>query len=119
MNHVVYRGGMPALNDVLAAQIPMTFATVTQALPQYQSGLVRALGVTAAGRDASIPDVPTFREQGFDLVASEWYALLAPGGTPKPVVAKLNAEMRLSAPLSDRHAAADSGGKRTNESSFH
>jgi tripartite-type tricarboxylate transporter receptor subunit TctC len=94
MNHVVYRGGMPALNDVLAGQIPMTFATVTQALPQYQSGLVRALGVTAAGRYASIPDVPTFREQGFDLVASEWYALLAPGGTPKPVVAKLNAEMR-------------------------
>src|SRR5499433_2424633 len=94
MNHVVYRGGTPALNDVLAGQIPMTFATVTQALPQYQSGLVRALGVTAAGRYASIPNVPTFREQGFDLVASEWYALLAPAGTPKPVVAKLNAEMR-------------------------
>ena len=49
MNHVVYRGGTPALNDVLAGQIPMTFATVTQALPQYKSGLVRALGVTAVG----------------------------------------------------------------------
>ncbi len=45
-------------------------------------------------RYASIPNVPTFREQGFDLVASEWYGLLAPAGTPKPVVAKLNAEMR-------------------------
>jgi len=94
MNHVVYRGGTPALNDVLAGQIPLTFATVTQALPQYQSGLVRALGVTAAARYASIPNVPTFREQGFDLVASEWYGLLAPAGTSKPVVAKLNAEMR-------------------------
>ena len=94
MSHVVYRGGTPALNDVLAGQIPMTFATVTQALPQYQSGLVRALGVTAAERYASIPNVPTFREQGFDLVASEWYGLLAPAGTPKPIVAKLNAEMR-------------------------
>jgi tripartite-type tricarboxylate transporter receptor subunit TctC len=94
MNHVVYRGGTPALNDVLAGQIPMTFATVTQALPQYQSGLVRALGVTAGARYASIPNVPTFREQGFDLVASEWYGLLAPAGTPKPIVAKLNAEMR-------------------------
>ena len=46
MTHVLYRGGTPALNDVLAGQIPMTWATVTQALPQYQSGLVRALGVT-------------------------------------------------------------------------
>ena len=94
MNHVVYRGGTPALNDVLAGQIPLTFATVTQALPQYQSGLVRALGVTAAARYASIPNVPTFREQGFDLIASEWYGLLAPAGTAKPIVAKLNAEMR-------------------------
>ena len=67
MTHVLYRGGTPALNDVLAGQIPMTWATVTQALPQYQSGLVRALGVTAAQRHASIPNVPTFREQGFDL----------------------------------------------------
>jgi tripartite-type tricarboxylate transporter receptor subunit TctC len=94
MTHVVYRGGTPAMNDVLAGQIPMTFATVTQALPQYQSGLLRALGVTAATRYASIPNVPTFREQGIDLVATEWYGLLAPAGTPKPIVAKLNAEMR-------------------------
>ena len=94
MHHVVYRGGSPALNDVLAGQIPMTFATVMQALPQYQSGLVRPLGVTAAGRYAAIPEVATFREQGFDLVASEWYGLLAPAGTPRPIVAKLNAEMR-------------------------
>src|SRR5262247_1269666 len=78
MNHVVYRGGMPALNDVLAGQIPMTFATVTQALPQYEGGLVRALGVSAAARTTALPKVPTFREQGVDLVASEWYALLAP-----------------------------------------
>jgi tripartite-type tricarboxylate transporter receptor subunit TctC len=94
MRHVVYRGGSPALNDVVAGQIPMTFATVMQALPQYQSGLVRALGVTAAGRYRSIPEVATFRQQGLDLVASEWYGLLAPAGTPRPIVAKLNAEMR-------------------------
>ena len=94
MTHVVYRGGTPAMNDVLAGQIPMTFATVTQALPQYQSGLLRALGVTSETRYASIPNVPTFREQGIDLVATEWYGLLAPARTPKPIVAKLNAEMR-------------------------
>jgi tripartite-type tricarboxylate transporter receptor subunit TctC len=94
MTHVVYRGGTPAMNDVLAGQIPMTFATVTQALPQYQSGLLRALGVTSETRYASIPNVPTFREQGIDLVATEWYGLLAPARTPKPIIAKLNAEMR-------------------------
>jgi len=94
MTHVVYRGGTPAMNDVLAGQIPMTFATVAQCLPQYQTGLLRALGVTTATRYAAIPEVPTFREQGIDLVASEWYGLLAPAGTPKPIVAKLNAEMR-------------------------
>jgi tripartite-type tricarboxylate transporter receptor subunit TctC len=109
MTHVLYRGGTPALNDVLAGQIPMTWATVTQALPQYQSGLVRALGVTGTGRHAAIPNVPTFREQGFDLVALEWYGLLAPAGTPKPIVAKLNAEMRriLALPLGERLAAIE------------
>lgn len=50
--------------------------------------------VPAIEPPASIPNVPTFREQGFDLVAAEWYGLLAPAGTPKPIVAKLNADMR-------------------------
>ena len=109
MQHVVYRGGTPALNDVLAGQIPMTFGTVTQALPQYQAGLVRALGVSSTERHRAIPNVPTFREQGFDLVVTEWYGLLAPKGTPKPIVAKLNAEMRriLALPLGERVAAID------------
>ncbi|MFL6928519.1 MAG: Bug family tripartite tricarboxylate transporter substrate binding protein, partial [Xanthobacteraceae bacterium] len=97
------------LNDVLAGQIPMTFATVTQALPQYQAGLVRALGVTAAQPHRALPNVPTFREQGFDLLVTEWYGLLAPARTPNPIVAKLNAEMRriLALPLGERLAAID------------
>jgi len=117
MSHVVYRGGSPALNDVLAGQIPMTWATVTQALPQYQTGLVRALGVTATERHRAIPDVPTFREQGFDLIVSEWYGLLAPAGTPKPIIAKLNAEMRriLALPLGERVAAIDLVGSSPEE----
>jgi tripartite-type tricarboxylate transporter receptor subunit TctC len=110
MTHVVYRGGTPAMNDVLAGQIPMTFATVTQALPQYQSGLMRALGVTSGTRYAAIPEVPTFKEQGVDLVASEWYALIAPAKTPRPIIAKLNAEIRrmMAIPnLSDRLASIE------------
>jgi tripartite-type tricarboxylate transporter receptor subunit TctC len=117
MTHLVYRGGSPALNDVLAGQVPMTWATVTQALPQYQAGLVRALGVTAEKRHAALPNVPTFREQGFDLVAMEWYGLLAPAGTPKPIIAKLNAEMKriLALPLGERVAAIDLVGSSPEE----
>jgi len=110
MTHVVYRGGTPAMNDVMAGQIPMTFATVTQALPQYQAGLLRALAVTSEQRYAAIPEVPTFKEQGVDLVASEFYVLLAPAKTPKPIIAKLNAEMRriMAIPnLSDRLASLE------------
>jgi tripartite-type tricarboxylate transporter receptor subunit TctC len=94
MTHVVYRGGTPAMNDAIGGQIPMTFATVSQALAQYQGGQLRALGVTSEKRYDSIPEVPTFKEQGVDLVASEWYVLIAPAKTPKPVVDKLNAEIR-------------------------
>jgi tripartite-type tricarboxylate transporter receptor subunit TctC len=94
MTHVVYRGGTPAMNDAMGGQIPMTFATVSQALTQYKGGLLRALGVTSEKRYASIPEVPTFKEQGVDLVASEWYVLLAPAKTPKPIVDKLNGEIR-------------------------
>jgi tripartite-type tricarboxylate transporter receptor subunit TctC len=94
MTHVVYRGGTPAMNDAIAGQIPMTFATVLQGLAQYKGGMLRALGVTSQTRYPPIPDVPTFQEQGVDLVASEWYVLLAPAKTPRPIVDKLNAEIR-------------------------
>jgi tripartite-type tricarboxylate transporter receptor subunit TctC len=109
MQHVVYRGGAPALTDALAGTIPMTMATVLQALPQYQAGQLGALGVTADKRHRSLPNVPTFREQGIDLVVTEWYGLFAPKGTPKPIVDKLNAEMKriLALDLGERLAAID------------
>ena len=94
MQHVVYRGGTPAMNDAMAGQIPMTFATVSQALQQYHGGLLKALAVTSETRYGALQEVPTFKEQGVDLVASEWYVLLAPAKTPKPIVDKLNAEVR-------------------------
>ena len=117
MQHVVYRGGGPALNDVLSGQIPMTSATVTQALPQWQGGLVKALGVTSTERHRSLPGVPTFREQGFDLVVTEWYGLFAPRGTPKLIIAKLNAEVRriLALDLGERVAAIDTAASSPEE----
>ncbi len=94
LTHIVYKGGTPAMADAIAGHIPMTFATVGQALTQYKAKQLRALGVTSAERYPSIPDVPTFKEQGFDIVTNEWWALFAPAGTPKPIIDKLNAEVR-------------------------
>jgi tripartite-type tricarboxylate transporter receptor subunit TctC len=94
MLHIVYRGGTPAMNDLLAGHLPLQFATVAQALPQYKAGQLRALGISSATRYASVPEIPTFKEQGIDVVTTEWYGLLAPAGTPRPIVDKLNTEMK-------------------------
>ena len=93
MTHIIYRGGTPAMNDLIAGHLPMSFGTVAQALPQYKAGVLKALAVSSEKRYPSIPDVPTFKEQGFDVVTTEWYGLLAPAGTPQPIIDKLNAEM--------------------------
>ena len=94
MLYIVYRGGTPAMNDLLAGHLPLQFATVAQALEQYRAGLLRALAISSAERYPSVPEIPTFREQGIDVVTTEWYGLLAPAGTPRPIVDKLNAEMK-------------------------
>ena len=110
MLHIVYRGGTPALNDLLAGHLPLQFATVAQALPQYKAGQLRALGISSEKRYPSVPEIPTFKEQGIDLVANEWYGLLAPAGTPKPILEKLNAEMKrvMALPgMGDRLAAIE------------
>lgn len=93
MTHILYRGGTPAMNDLIAGHLPMSFGTVAQALPQYKAGVLKALAVSSDKRYPSIPDVPTFKEQGFDVVTTEWFGLLAPAGTPGPIIDKLNAEM--------------------------
>ncbi len=94
IQHVVYKGGTPALMDTIAGHIPMTFATVGQAWEQYKAGKVKPLGISSEKRYPSMPDIPTFREQGIDVATTEWLGLLAPAGTPPEIVAKLNAEIR-------------------------
>lgn len=94
IQHVVYKGGTPALMDTMAGHIPMTFATVGQAWEQYKSKKVKPLGISSAKRYPSMPDVPTFKEQGIDVVTTEWLGLLAPADTPPDIVAKLNGEIR-------------------------
>ena len=90
--HVPYKGTGPALNDLLGGQVQVAFTDVLSALPFLEAGKLRALAVTSAKRSRALPDVPTLDEQGvkgFD--ASVFFGVVAPAGTPKPVIAKLNA----------------------------
>jgi tripartite-type tricarboxylate transporter receptor subunit TctC len=91
--HVAYRGGAPAINDVLGGQIPMVFSSLITALPHIQSGKLRAIALTQAQRHAGLPDVPTMAEtlDGFDM--SSWLAFLAPANLPAPVAKRLSDEL--------------------------
>ena len=95
LTHVPYKGSAPAIQDVMGGQVPMSFETVTVALPQIKAGKVKALAVTSARRSAQLPDVPTLAESGvpgFDV--SSWQALYLPAGTPAAIVNRLNAEVK-------------------------
>ena len=90
--HVPYKGGGQAMNDVLAGKPEMMFQVVGAALPYIQSGKLRALAVTGTERSSVLPDVPTMVEAGVpNYSAYTWNGLLAPGGTPRPVIDKLHA----------------------------
>jgi tripartite-type tricarboxylate transporter receptor subunit TctC len=94
--NVPYKGGEQVRVDLLGGRIHINFAPVSNALPMIQDGKVRALAVTSSSRDPELPDVPTFKEQGFPDVGFDpdvWQAIVAPAGTPAGVVNKLNAEI--------------------------
>jgi tripartite-type tricarboxylate transporter receptor subunit TctC len=100
ITHIPYRGAGPALTDLLGGQVDMMFATASAVGPFIQSGKLRALGVTTAQRSPSalLANVPTIAESGVPgYVADSWYGLLAPAGTPAPVIARLNAAARKAA----------------------
>jgi tripartite-type tricarboxylate transporter receptor subunit TctC len=89
--HVPYKGGAPATTDAISGQVNMVYALVPVLLPHIQGGKLKALAVTTGKRLGSLPDVPTLTELGVDYDVAIWYGLLAPAGTPKPVVDRLAA----------------------------
>ncbi len=92
--HVPYKGSGPLTTDLLGGQIQMSFDTITPVLPHIKAGKLRALAVTTGKRSAALPDVPTLDEaglKGFDL--GTWFGLLAPAGTPTPIVERLSQEV--------------------------
>ncbi len=92
--HVPYKGGGPALSDLIAGQIPMGVQNIATVVQYVRAGRVRALGISSLERSPALPDVPTIASAGFPgFEAKEWYGLVAPAGTPVPIVARLNREI--------------------------
>ncbi len=92
--HVAYRGVAPAMQDLLGGHIPMVIGEMGSSKPLVASGQLRALAVTGNKRNPSVPDVPTFTEAGYpSFEVNSWFALFAPAATPKPIVAKVAADV--------------------------
>jgi tripartite-type tricarboxylate transporter receptor subunit TctC len=111
MVHVPYRGGGPALNELLGGQVQVMFPTTVSSIGYIRSGRLRALAVTAATRSDALPDIPTVGEFLLDYEASNWFGVGAPKATPAEIVEKLNKE--INAGLADRKLnarLADLGG---------
>jgi tripartite-type tricarboxylate transporter receptor subunit TctC len=111
MAHVPYRGGGPALNDLLGGQVQVMFPTTVSSIGYIRSGRLRALAVTAATRSDALPDLPTVGEFVPGYEASNWFGVGAPKATPAEIVEKLNKE--INAGLADpklRARLADLGG---------
>ena len=90
--HVPYKGGAPAMTDVVGGQVDMMFNVIPSALPMIKGGQLRALAVTSDARSPSLPDVPTIAEAGYPgATAVTWNGLLAPAKTPPDIIAKLDA----------------------------
>src|SRR5215211_3572994 len=93
LTHVPYKGTGPLITDMLGGQIGLTIASAVPLTPQVKSGKLRALGVTGPKRSAAFPDVPAIAETvaGYEVV--NWFGIVAPAGTPKAVIARVNAEL--------------------------
>lgn len=95
MQHIAYKGGTPAVTDLLGGQVPVMYADLVAALPHIQAGKLRAIAVGSPQRIVQLPDVKTVAEQGFKgFDAVSWGGLLAPAGTPKAIVERVSTEVK-------------------------
>ena len=107
--HIPYKGGAPAMADVISGQISMLFSTILQSHTHINSGKLRPIAVTTTRRANAQPEIPTMLELGVKLDMAGWYGVMAPRGTPQPIVDKLNREMSriLKLPSTRERLAAD------------
>ncbi len=111
ITHIPYRGSGPALVDLMAGQVQLSFDTMASVLPHIKSGKVRALAVASSKRSPQLPDVPTMAEAGVKGVEmSAWYGLYMPAATPKPVQERVQAEVARLLALPDTKTRLDAIG---------
>jgi tripartite-type tricarboxylate transporter receptor subunit TctC len=91
LRRLAYRGGSPAMNDLVAGQVPMGVMTLSDALQQHRAGTVRIVAVVSAARSPFLSDIPTLTEAGYPIAGDAWYGLWAPKGTASATIATLNA----------------------------
>jgi tripartite-type tricarboxylate transporter receptor subunit TctC len=91
MTRVAYRGGAPTINDLIGGHLPFAVVTLADVIPQYRAGAVKILAVSSAERSPFVPEVPTLKESGVDLVGDAWYGMWLPAGTPPEFARKLSA----------------------------
>ncbi|MBU8545911.1 MULTISPECIES: Bug family tripartite tricarboxylate transporter substrate binding protein [Roseomonadaceae] len=109
--HIPFRGAGPAMTAVIASQVPMMSDSLPSAAGHIRQGTVRAIAISSAERHPAFPDVPTFREQGFDLSSTSWFALSGPAGMQPAVVERLHREiMAVIATPESRRRFAEMGG---------
>jgi tripartite-type tricarboxylate transporter receptor subunit TctC len=91
MTHIPYRGGGPAVTDVISGQVPLLWVSIPAAAQFVKTGKLKALAVSTLKRSAAFPDVPTVQETGVpDFEVDSWYAMFVPARTPQPVIDRLN-----------------------------
>jgi len=90
LTHVPYRGGGPAIQDLVAGHIPISFGTTPAVLPQASAGTIRMIALVEKTRSADLPDLPTVAETVPGVVTATWVGLFAPAGTPRPIIDRLN-----------------------------
>jgi tripartite-type tricarboxylate transporter receptor subunit TctC len=93
MTHIPYKGGGPAITDLIAGHVPSFFAVISTAVPHVQSGKARGIAVTGLKRATALPQVPTVGETVPGYVATNWYGLIAPAKTPKAVIDRINRDI--------------------------
>jgi tripartite-type tricarboxylate transporter receptor subunit TctC len=116
--HVPYKGSGDAIKDLLGGVVAMNFDTMPPVLPHVQSGKLRGLAISTPKRLAQLPDVPTFEEEGirgFDV--TNWYGVMAPAGTPREIVQKLNADINKAMQVPEVRSRLEAVGTQLNEQS--
>jgi len=94
LTRIPYKGAAPAMTALMAGDVQIVLSGIGTMLPQAKAGRIKALAVTGAQRSALAPEIPTVVESGFKYVATTWYGLLAPAGTPRPIIDRLNKNAR-------------------------